>query len=68
MGMLEHQDKIAEINIMLFDAFFYLDGEDFTKIDADAYIKKKNLLNSDPISAAFFFRSTKVFSPIMELS
>ena len=26
MGMLEHQDKIAEINIMMFDAFFYLDG------------------------------------------
>jgi len=68
MGMLEHQDKIAEINIMMFDAFFYLDGEDYTKVDVDAYIKKKNLLNSDPISAAFFFRSTKVFSPTMELS
>ena len=59
IGMLEHQDKIAEINIMMFDAFFYLDGEDYTKIDGDAYIKKKNLLNSDPISAAFFFQNHK---------
>lgn len=59
MGMLEHQDKIAEINIMMFDAFFYLDGEDYTKVDVDAYIKKKNLLNSDPISAAFFFQKHK---------
>lgn len=59
MGLETHINKIQEINVMMFDTFYYLEGEDYTKSDRRYFEKKRNLLESDPITASFFFQNHK---------
>lgn len=59
-NMDKHNNTIATVNAMVFDLFYYLDGEDPFVYSEDTLNRKKELLKKYPLEMSFFFRKTEV--------
>lgn len=55
-----HTSTISSVNAMVFDLFYYLDGEDPYKYSESTLNKKKELITKYPMECVFFFQKKEV--------